>query len=137
MLGNTEIQSVMSELKQVRQEQDRLLQMRSEAENKLMVVREKIETMEEEAMHFLPELQREVLSLLCKLQQDQLSKVSIEIETELKRRGSLLLRCLRQKALGEAIIHRQRHFLNGSFNLLALHPVNYIIRQGLCLCYHY
>jgi hypothetical protein len=27
-----------------------------------------------------------------------------------------LLRCLRQKALGEAIIHRQRHFLNGKHN---------------------
>lgn len=114
MLGNTtEIQGVMSELKQVRQEQDRLLQLRSDVENKLILVREKIVQMEEEANTYLPELQREVLSLLCKLQQDQLSKVSIEIEAELKRRGSLLLRCLRQKALGEAIIHRQRHFLNG------------------------
>ncbi|ODM96834.1 Kinesin-like protein KIF19 [Orchesella cincta] len=111
-LGNPEIQSVMSELKQVRQEQDRLLQMRSDAETKLILVRDKIAQVEEEASHYLPELQREVLSLLCKLQQDQLSKVSVEIEAELKRRGSLLLRCLRQKALGEAIIHRQRHFLN-------------------------
>ncbi|CAL8072816.1 unnamed protein product [Orchesella dallaii] len=111
-LGNPEIQSVMSELKQVRQEQDRLLQMRSDAENKLILVRDKIAQVEEEASHYLPELQREVLSLLCKLQQDQLTKVSVEIEAELKRRGSLLLRCLRQKALGEAIIHRQRHFLN-------------------------
>lgn len=113
-MGNAEIQSVMSELKQVRQEQDRLLQLRSDAESKLLHVREKIAQMEEDATTYLPELQREVLSLLCKLQQDQLTKVSIEIEAELKRRGSLLLRCLRQKALGEAIIHRQRHFLNGN-----------------------
>jgi septum formation topological specificity factor MinE len=103
----------MNELKQVREEQNKLLRMRTEVEQDLRKVRSNIAKFEEEATQYLPEIQREILSLLCKLQQDQLNKMSIEIESELKRRGSLLLRCLRQKALGEAIIHRQRHFISG------------------------
>lgn len=109
----SEIHSVMNELKQVRQEQEKLLTMRTEVEQDLQAVRVKIVQFEEEAMQYLPEIQREILSLLCKLQQDQLNKMSVEIEAELKRRGTLLLRCLRQKALGEAVIHRQRHFVSG------------------------
>jgi septum formation topological specificity factor MinE len=111
---SSEISSVMTELKQVRVEQDKLLRMRSNVEQDLQKVRTKITLFEEEATRYLPEIQREILTLLCKLQQDQLNKMSIEIEAELKRRGSLLLRCLRQKALGEAIIHRQRHFISGT-----------------------
>ncbi|CAG7727994.1 unnamed protein product, partial [Allacma fusca] len=110
--GKSEITSVMAELKQVRQEQDRLLAMRTNVENQLKIIRDKISQTEDDANQYLPDAQREILSVLCKLQQDQVQKMSIEIEAELKRRGSLLLRCLRQKALGEAIIHRQRHFLN-------------------------
>jgi len=100
-------------MKQVRVEQDKLLHLRTEVEEDLKQSRFKIAQVEEEATQYLPEVQREILSLLCKLQQDQVNKMSVEIEGELKRRGTLLLRCLRQKALGEAIIHRQRHFLNG------------------------
>lgn len=111
----SEIHTVMNELKQVRQEQDKLLRMRTEVEQDLRAVRSKIAQFEEEASQYLPEVQREILSLLCRLQQDQLNKMSIEIEAELKRRGTLLLRCLRQKALGEAIIHRQRHFISGKY----------------------
>jgi septum formation topological specificity factor MinE len=103
----------MIELKQVRHEQDKLLHLRTEVEEDLKRIRARIVHVEDEASEYLPEVQREILSLLCKLQQDQVSKMSVEIEGELKRRGALLLRCLRQKALGEAIIHRQRHFLNG------------------------
>ncbi len=106
----------MIELKQVRQEQDKLLHLRTEVEEDLKRIRARIAQVEDEANEYLPEVQREILSLLCKLQQDQVSKMSVEIEGELKRRGALLLRCLRQKALGEAIIHRQRHFLNGKHN---------------------
>lgn len=112
--GRREITSVVAELKQVRQEQDRLLQMRTNVENQLKGIRGRISQTEEDASQYLPDVQREILSVLCKLQQEQVGKMSVEIEAELKRRGSLLLRCLRQKALGEAIIHRQRHFLNGS-----------------------
>lgn len=103
----------MDELKQVRKEQDKLLQLRSNVESQLKATRAKISQTEDDASQFLPEVQREILSVLCKLQQEQVQKISVEIEAELKRRGSLLLRCLRQKALGEAIIHRQRHFLTG------------------------
>jgi len=105
----------MVELKQVRQEQDKLLRLRTDVENELKRIRSRIVAVEEGANQYLPEVQRLILSLLCKLQQEQVSKMSVEIEAELKRRGALLLRCLRQKALGEAIIHRQRHFLNGNF----------------------
>ena len=114
----SEIQTVMIELKQVRQDQDKLIAMRAEVEQDLRKTRDKIAHFEEEATQYLPEVQREILTLLCKLQQNQLNKMSIEIESELKRRGSLLLRCLRQKALGEAIIHRQRHFVSGKLSLM-------------------
>jgi len=97
------MQSVMSELKEVREEQERVHKVRMGVEDELRTVRQRIVSVEEDASQYLPEVQREILSLLCKLQQEQLNKMSVEIESELKRRGTLLLRCLRHKALGRLI----------------------------------
>lgn len=109
---SSEILSVMRELKDVREEQDKLVHARAKSERELKDVRNRIAKFEQDAVQFLPEIQREILALLCKLQQEQLQKMSVEIEAELKRRGTLLLRCLRQKALGEAIIYRNRSSLS-------------------------